>query len=270
MRRRVGDLDQGVGISRGNPDAGRTAKGGLAGRGPIEQDDSQGRNRGPILETDGADPMSTTTATRPTASSPPPHHRITVDEYERIIEAGALEDPSRVELIDGYMVDKMGKNAGHSYSTKETLKALDSRLPAGWTSRKEEPLRVPPYDEPEPDIAIVRGTDADYEFRPPRAADVALLVEVSEATLSRDRGEKLLSYAKARIPVYWIINLVDRQVEVYSRPGKTGYRSRQVFKSGEQVPVTIGGRELPPIAVDSLLQRLKPTKGKGRPKGNGA
>ncbi len=214
--------------------------------------------------------MSTATAIRPTVSSPPPFHRITVNEYERIIEAGALEDPSKVELIDGYMVDKMGKNAGHSYTTKETLKALDSRLPAGWTSRKEEPVRIPPYDEPEPDIAIVRGTDADYEFRSPRAADVALLVEVSDATLSQDRGKKLLGYAKGRIPVYWIINLINRQVEVYFRPGKNGYRSRQIFTSGQQVPVTIGGQELPPIPVDSLLPRLKPTKGKGRPKGNGA
>ena len=143
MRRRVGDLDQGVGISRGNPDAGRTAKGGLAGRGPIEQDDSQGRNRGPILETDGADPMSTTTATRPTASSPPPHHRITVDEYERIIEAGALEDPSRVELIDGYMVDKMGKNAGHSYSTKETLKRWTAGSRPGGRRGKKSPCGSP-------------------------------------------------------------------------------------------------------------------------------
>jgi Uma2 family endonuclease len=200
----------------------------------------------------------------------PPLHRITVGEYEKITEAGALEDPSRVELIDGYMVDKMAKNAGHSYTTKETLKALDRRLPAGWTSRKEEPVRIPPYDEPEPDIAIVRGTDADYEFRPPRAADVALLVEVSDATLSQDRGKKHMSYAKARIPVYWIINLIDRQVEVFTRPGKTGYRSRQIFKSGDQVPVTIGGQELPPIPVDSLLPRLKPPRGKGRPKGNGA
>ena len=126
--------------------------------------------------------MSTATATRPTVSSPPPIRRITVDEYERIIAAGALEEPSRVELIDGYMVDKMGKNAAHRYTTKETLKALDSRLPAGWTSQKEDPVRIPTYDEPEPDIAIIRGTDADYEFRLPTAADVALLVEVSGAS----------------------------------------------------------------------------------------
>ena len=202
--------------------------------------------------------MSTATATRPTVSAPapvasPPLHRITVNEYERIIEAGALEDPSRVELIDGHMVDKMGKNAGHSYATKEALKALDSRLPAGWTSRKEEPVRIPRYDEPEPDIAIVRGSDADYRSRIPTAADAALVVEVSESTLSQDRGKKRTAYAKGRIPVYWIVNLVARQVEVYSRPVKGVYQTRKDFLPGQQIPVTIGGQRLRPIAVDDIL-----------------
>src|SRR3954454_17535429 len=121
--------------------------------------------------------MSTATPAQPTISSPPPLaspalHQITVDEYERIIAAGALDDPSRVELIDGYMVDKMGKNPEHSYSNKEALKALEIRLPAGWTSQKEEPVRIPAYDEPEPDIAIIRGTDADYRRRIPTPSDV--------------------------------------------------------------------------------------------------
>ncbi len=135
---------------------------------------------------------------------------------------------------------------------------------------KEEPVRIPAYDEPEPDVAIIRGTDADYEHRIPTAADVALLVEVSDSTLVQDRGKRLSAYARGRIPVYWIVNLVNRQVEVYSRPGKSGYRSHKIFASGEQVPVTIGGQQLRPIAVDNLLPRRKATEGKGRPKGNGA
>jgi Uma2 family endonuclease len=203
--------------------------------------------------------MATIAPARPKISSPAPSaalplHRITVDEYERIIASGALEDSSRVELIDGYMVDKMGKKAGHRWTTKEVLKALDRRLPPGWTSQKEEPVRIPTYDEPEPDIAIIRGTDADYRRRIPTAADVALLVEVSDSTLVQDRGLKLAAYAKDGIPIYWIINLVDRQVEVYTRPVKAGrYRSRRVFKPGQQVPVDIAGQPLPPIAVDDIL-----------------
>jgi Uma2 family endonuclease len=211
--------------------------------------------------------MSTAVTTQPTVSAPvpvvsPPLHRITVDEYERIAAVGALDEPARIELIDGYMVDKMPKNPEHSYTTKQVLKALESRLPAGWTSRKEEPVRIPAYDEPEPDVAIVQGSDADYEHRNPSADDVALLVEVSESSLSFDRRLKLSAYAKARIPVYWIVNLVDRQVEVYTRPTKTGYTSHKDYGAGEQVPVTIGGQSLPPIAVDDLLPRTPPSSGR--------
>ena len=203
--------------------------------------------------------MATIAPTQPKISSllpsgTPPLHRITVDEYERIIAAGALEDPGRVELIDGYMVDKMGKNAAHRWTTKEVLKALDIRLPAGWTSQKEEPVRIPAFDEPEPDIAIIRGTDADYRGRLPTAADVALLVEVSDTTLRQDRGKKRTAYARAGIAVYWIVNLVARQVEVYTRPTREGrYRSRKVYKPGQQVPVVIAGQPLPPIPVDDIL-----------------
>ena len=90
-------------------------------------------------------------------------------------------------------------------------------------------MRIPDFDEPEPDVAIVRGTDDDYKHRRPGPDEVGLLVEVSEATLDRDRNEKLPADAKGRIPIYWIINLVARQVEVYTDPGPDGYRSSQIF-----------------------------------------
>lgn len=200
--------------------------------------------------------MATIAPTRPTTSPPPPPplHRITVDEYDRITASGALEDPSRIELIDGYMVDKMAKNPEHSFSTIETYQALANRLPAGWSARQEQPVRIPAYNEPEPDIAVVRGTNADYRHRRPTPGDVAMLVEVADSTLSQDRGVKLAAYATDGIPVYWIVNLVDRQVEVYTRPTKAGrYRSRKDYKPGQQVPVVIAGQQLPPIAVDDIL-----------------
>ena len=81
-----------------------------------------------------------------------------------------------------------------------------------------------------------------------------MLIEVSETTLPQDRGLKLAAYARDGIPVYWIVNLVDRQVEVYTRPTKSGrYRSCQDYKPGQQVPVVIAGQPLPPIAVDDIL-----------------
>jgi Uma2 family endonuclease len=182
-----------------------------------------------------------------------PLHRITVVDYERIGASGAL-DSARVELIDGYMVDKMPKKPAQIYATKATYQALDSRLPPGWTWQKEEPVRIPDFDEPEPDVSVLRGSGADYRDCLPTPDDVAMLVEVSETSLRQDRGEKRAVYARAGIPVYWIVNLVDRQIEVYTRPVKEGrYRSRKDYKPGQHVPVVIDGRPLAPIAVDDIL-----------------
>jgi Uma2 family endonuclease len=195
--------------------------------------------------------MSTITPMQP-ATIPSSVYRINVHEYERIIAARAIED-ERVELIDGYLVKKTGKNPPHSWSTKVLLKALERLLIPGWTWRLEQPVRIPEFNEPEPDIAIVRGTDDDYKHRTPEPADVAFLVEVSESTLDRDQGEKLSAYALGGVPVYWIVNLVDGQVEVYTGPSPGGYQSRQIFIPGLDVPVVIGGNEIGRIAVVDIL-----------------
>jgi Uma2 family endonuclease len=202
--------------------------------------------------------MATVTTATPIAPAMPPQappqappelYRFNVDEYERMV----LEDP-RVELINGYVVKKVPKKPKHSWTTKAVLKALENRIQPGWTWRQEQPVRIPDFDEPEPDIAIVRGTDDDYEHRHPGPTDVGLLVEVSDATLDRDRNQKLPAYARAGIAVYWIINLVDRQVEVYTDPGPDGYRSSQVFTTGQLVPVVIDGRQIGQLAVDDILR----------------
>jgi Uma2 family endonuclease len=197
--------------------------------------------------------MSTFTPTQPMVSSPPSlaaltPRRITVDEYERIIASGSLNEPKKVELIDGYMVTKMSKSAEHGFFTKEALKALEKLLPPGWTWRQEQPVRIPPYDEPEPDIAVVWGSDVDYRHRIPDVPDVGLLVEVSRTNITADRQQGNF-YGRAGIPVYWIVNLVDRQVEVYTDPGPSGYVSRTDFSSGQYVPVVVDGAQVGQVAV---------------------
>jgi len=200
--------------------------------------------------------MSTSTLTsKPSAATPPPLaspdlYRMTVDEYERI--GGMLDDP-RVELIDGYLVKKMSKNPSHIWTAKSLVMTLGGLIMPGWSWRKEDPVRIPDFDEPEPDIAIVSGSDDDYKGRIPEPPDVALVVEVAESTLERDQGRKFLAYAKGGIPVYWIVNLVDSQVEVYSDPASDGYRTRHDYKPGQNVPVVVGGREIGRIAVADIL-----------------
>ncbi len=182
---------------------------------------------------------------------PPAFYRMTVNEYERVVDG--LDD-SRVELIDGYLVKKMGKNPPHVWSVKKVFEALDKMLPTGWTWQLESPIRIPNFDEPEPDLAILRGSDDDYEARMPGPGDVGLVVEVSHTTLDRDQGLKLTAYAKGGIPVYWIVNLV----EVYTNPGPAGYASRQDFFPGQDVSVVIAGVEIGRIAVADILPRQHP------------
>jgi Uma2 family endonuclease len=188
---------------------------------------------------------------------PPPNlwaspdlYRLTVDEYERM--AGALDNP-RVELLDGYLVKKMTQKPPHVWTVEATNDSVSRLLPQGWFIRQEKPVRIPEFDEPEPDLSVIRGSRDDYLKRHPEPKDVGLLVEVADSSLGRDQGQKLFAYAKGGIPVYWIVNLVDRQVEVYSDPAPEGYQSHTDFKSGQEFPVIIEGVELGRISVDDIL-----------------
>lgn len=180
-----------------------------------------------------------------------PLRRITVDEYERI--ADGLDDAERVELIDGYMVRKMPKSPGFCYSTVKVCDGLQGLVAPGWLVRKEGTVCIPAYDEPEPDVSVVRGSIEDYRHRHPGPAEVGLLAETSLTTLDIDRGQKLLAYATAGIPTYWIVNLLDHRVEVYTGPGPKGYQARTDYATGQSVPVVIDGQHLGDIVVVDIL-----------------
>ncbi len=100
---------------------------------------------------------------------------------------------------------------------------------------------------------VARGNRRAYLKRHPEPAEIALIVEVSDTTYHRDRNEKFAAYARAGIPVYWIVHLPLRRVEVYTDPGPEGYRTSEVFTEGQAIPVTIGGQHLGQIAVDDIL-----------------
>jgi len=201
--------------------------------------------------------MSTITPT-PSLPSPAPLassavYRFTVDEFERI--ADSLDD-DQVELIDGYIVVRGEMKPSHVLATELLKRCIEPMLPSGRFVREDKPVRIPDFDEPRPDIAVVRGDPKVYAHRHPGPQDVSLLVEVSDTTLPRDRGEKWLNYARSGIPVYWIVNLVDHQVEVYTDPTAAGYASREVyaqFLSAQLAPLVIDGMEVGQIAVADIL-----------------
>jgi Uma2 family endonuclease len=181
-------------------------------------------------------------------------YRMNVDQYQRLVEAAVLDGQS-VELINGLLVRKMGKTPPHVIACEATRDQLLPLIPRGWRLTIEAPVRIPDYDEPEPDLAVVRGTREEYEHRHPGPDDIEILIEVADTTLDRDRGEKQLAYARARVPAYWIVNLVDRRLEIYTSPTPTGYREKCLLGPDDQVAVMIGGEEVGRFAFAAILPR---------------
>lgn len=210
--------------------------------------------------------MSTITPTKTTGNSavsaPEPAHavsemidatetlyRFTVKEYEQI--AGFLDD-DRVELIDGYLVKKMTKNPPHVVGCARALAAIARLAPGGWFARPGEPVRIKRRTEPEPDVSLARGTLEDYANRHPEPSDIAMVVEVADTTLAKDRRRRRI-YGPAGIPIYWIVNLVGRHVEVYTEPTSEGYASRTDYAAGAHIPLVIDGVTVGQIAVADIL-----------------
>jgi Uma2 family endonuclease len=182
--------------------------------------------------------------------------RFSVDQYHAMIRAGILTEDDPVELLEGWLVTKMPKNPPHSVVTQLTREALARILPSGWYVDAQEPITTAD-SEPEPDVVVVRGDRRQYLNRHPGPQDVALVIEVADSTLQRDRSLKKRLYAAAGIPVYWIVNLLDGQIEVYTNPSGPGeqpdYHQQQNYGPADAVPMMIEGREVGRLTVRDLL-----------------
>jgi len=182
--------------------------------------------------------------------------RLSIEQYHAIIQAGILTDDDSVELLEGWLVFKRPKNPPHRVTTRLVRTALENILPRGWYVDSQEPIALS-NSEPEPDIVVVRGDTRQYLARHPGAEDIALIIEVSDTTLQRDRTVKKRIYARAGISLYWIVNLVEEQVEVYSQPlvevEQPDYSQRLDFGRSAVIPIIIEGIEIGAIAVNSLL-----------------
>ena len=144
-----------------------------------------------------------------------PHPRLwTKDEYYRLGDLGFFNG-QRVELIEGEIMVLSPQNWLHGSTTDRVAEVLRQSLGGGSWVRMQLPLDLGLIIEPEPDVSVVPGQREDYTDHPTTAL---LVVEVSEATLAYDQGDKASLYAAGRIIDYWVVNLVDRQIEVYRNP----------------------------------------------------
>jgi Uma2 family endonuclease len=191
----------------------------------------------------------------------------TVDQYHRMIEDGVLPEGEPYELLDGYLIRKDRSAAGEDPMTVgpehsvgiSNLNDLNPKLRRlGCHMRIQSPVTLPPWNEPEPDAAIVLGDQRGYTGRHPGAADVTCVIEVADSSLRRDRTIKLGIYAGSGIPCYIIVNLPDRAVEVYTQPfngkGRIGRYGRSVTLTGRQIVElpAAGGKRLS-VAARRLL-----------------
>lgn len=179
--------------------------------------------------------------------------RIKVADYDRLIASGLIPNGEKTELVEGLVIDKKSRNRPHIQAVNRGLEALTRMLPACWHAAKGDPVAIPDWSKPEPDLAVVRGAIEDYDDRDVAAADVALVVEVADSSLVVDQVEKARVYSQGGIPAYWIVNLPARRIEVYSDPGPDGYRTVQPFEPGDHVPVVLDGSSAGAIAVVDVV-----------------
>jgi Uma2 family endonuclease len=176
--------------------------------------------------------LAAAAAATATALSP---HRFTVAEYYRMLEAGILHEDDRVELIDGRVVAMSPMGPPHAAAVDKAGYVLRAAVGARALVRDQKPLALDEYDEPEPDLAVVRPRADFYAGGHPGAGEVLLLVEVAESSLNYDRYAKATLYAAAGISEMWVVNLRERVLEVHREPGPAGYVVSQVYRPRERV-----------------------------------
>lgn len=183
-------------------------------------------------------------------------YRFTASQVMEMVKAGILGDGERVELWDG-VVYRMTKGPEHNFTVSATAAALRAVVPAGYHVAEEKSSRYDEHSLPEPDVAVVRGALRDYTRRHPELSAMALLVEVCHHSARADYGVKLRRYAEAGVPVYWVVNVEGRTIEVCSMPAGSGkgscYADRRVLTEEENVSVVVDGGEVGRFAVADLL-----------------
>lgn len=201
-------------------------------------------------------PPNTPNFTQNLAVPTEPVWRFSLAQYHQMIRLGILTEDDPVELLEGWIIHKMPKNPPHRAATKLTRNALEEIVPSGWYVDAQEPITLED-SEPEPDVVVVRGNTRDYLDRHPGSQDLALVVEIADSTLERDRTSKRRLYARAGIPVYWIVNLPEQKLEVYTEPIDLAQeptdQQRQDYSLSDEVSVAIEGREVGHLTVRDLF-----------------
>lgn len=177
-------------------------------------------------------------------------------EYQWLVAQGFFGN-ERLELLDGYLVEKPVADPIHDGTLQRVNRRLSRVLPPGWEVRVQLAFTLT-KSQPLPDLAVVREEADGYTVRHPGPADCGLIVEVANSSLEYDRDDKARVYARGGVPVYWVVNVVDVQVEVHERPSgpapAPGYAVLTVYKPGDVVPFVVDGTDRGPVPVADLIR----------------
>lgn len=162
-------------------------------------------------------------------------HRFTIEEYHRMGQAGILAEDARVELIEGEIVEMTPIGSRHAACVDRFNRLFTGFLGQRVIVRVQNPIRLGPYSEPQPDLTLLRARPDFYAKAHPGPEDVLLLVEVADTTADLDRNVKVPLYAQARIPEVWLVDLTGECIEVFRRPTPQGYRDISQARRGQRL-----------------------------------
>jgi len=160
---------------------------------------------------------------------------ISVVEYYKMAEVGILQPEDKIELLNGEIIKMSPIGSLHAGYVNIIDELLSDALSKKVHINIQSPVRLGAFSEPEPDLLILKRRKDHYLTRLPRPEDVYLLIEVADSTLEKDREVKVPLYAKANISEYWILNIPDKQLEIYRNPVDGKYQNQVIIKGKESV-----------------------------------
>ncbi len=188
-----------------------------------------------------------------TAQALPQRHRYTATEYHRMAAAGIFGEDDRVELIQGEIIDMAPTGSLHAGTVKYLVAALMRVIGERAMLSVQDPVALNGYSEPQPDLALLRPRPDFYKQGHPNAADVLLVIEVAESSVTYDREVKLPLYAAHGIPETWLVDLQADRLDIHREPSAGGYRATDcpADLATVHLPQPLGGR----IDLSGLFQR---------------
>lgn len=164
-----------------------------------------------------------------------PRRTLTVDEYHKIGDAGILRPEDRVELIEGEMIEMAPIGARHFAMVNKLNTLLVAAVGKDGIVSIQNPVVLPPRNEPQPDLAILKPRSDYYRNQLPNAKDILLLIEVADTTLEYDRDAKIPTYAQHAVPEVWLVNVQTNSLSVFLEPSPKGYRRLLTPQAGDHV-----------------------------------